>query len=484
MNISTDKVGERTVCDVNLTNNVKQQGHRPRLWEKITFLLIFLYIFLFITLINFQTPLIGEDFALSIPYSNKDDGFVKIISLVGEKIYYQSTTWNARLGEQLTIIILAFDKVIFNVLNIFLTFAFFYLIIVYSKGEFVKVSSSYFYFIALMLSIFLLLPNAGDILFWITVASNYLWSVLILLLFFLPYRLLFSGKDILTNSPVIFRILLIPLAVLAGMTNENTVIAVLTMLIVAYIATRKGTYSTISIPKWYWPNFSLLLIGYGYLFLSPSTKIRREYFQKTLGIQNDNLFSYFTKAVNIFKQYISFSKNLLFVLIFTVLIFTALFLLLMKWYHWKLQSGNFNNLIISAFTAGGSFVSVAVLIAAPYFESRTLLFNWFFLLVLLLTFVNEIYSRKSILLVLTVPILLIGLIQTPVIYNCSSQLSGEAKAREKLILTQINNGSMEITVDRFKTDCPNIFSNREDWLILFGHDEVYYNVKDIRILKP
>jgi hypothetical protein len=443
-------------------------------------LLFFVYILSFIIVINFKTPLIGEDFALSIPYSHKNENLYEKVSLISNKIVVQSTNWNARLGEQLAIIFLAFNKSFFRILNIIVTFIFFYLILTYAKGDFPSINPTFFFLITLQISIFLLIPKVGDILFWITVASNYLWGVSILILFLLPYRLWYSGKDMFENASIMLRFLFIPLTVLAGMTNENTVIAVILMIIAGFIFAKKGFFKTMPTPRWYWQNMAFLLVGYGYLILSPSTKRRRGYYLELFGTQNEGIIDYLSKSINVLQHYIVSSKNL----IILIVIFTLLFLILTKWYGWNLSKKSKDNLVVSLILTFCSFVSVAVLIAAPYLESRSLLFNWFFLFVFFTIIIIELYSQKRILILLTIPLLIIGFAQTPIIFNCSSRLYEEAATRHNEILTQINSGSRHIKVHRFNTYCPRVFSSREGWLIETGHDEVYYGVEDIKIMSP
>lgn len=443
----------------------------------VVFMLIILYTVLFIVFANYLMPLMGEDLALSIPFENKNDGVLEILPQITDRIIFQSTHWNARLGEQLAIIFSSIDKHIFNFLNIIITFSLLYLIVIYAKGKLEKVNIKNIFLLIFSLAVLFLLPNIGDLLFWISVATNYLWSIFLLLLFLLPYRLLWSGMDIYANTSILIRILSLPIAVLAGMTNENTVIAVMIMIIGAFLVIKVNLFKVDSIPGWYWRNFALLSVGYAYLLFSPSTTIRREYYQQSLDIQINSIKDILNNIHTVFDQYLMNSKNLLVVL-------TGFLILLVGFLLFRRNNkpSQLNNLLITSAIAIASFISVAVLIVAPYLETRALLFNWIFLIIFILAIINETYFIEPKSIFFPIMVIIIGLAQTPTILHCVGNLSSESAIREEQLFTQKEFGLDEIQVNRFKYECPMIFSSREDWRILFIHDENYYGVKDIKII--
>lgn len=447
--------------------------------KKLIFLLIIICILIVIAL-NFIMPRIGEDFALSVPYSHDQISLIEKSTEIFSKIVQHSTGWNARLGEQLAILFLSFNKTFFNILNIFITIIYCYLVLIYANGDFPKIDIKTSYIFLITFTMFFLLPKSGDLFLWTSVATNYLWSSFLLILFFLPYRLWLSGRDIFLHKPNVYIGFFAFLAILAGMTNENTVIAVIGMIVIGYFLHRFNIVNTISPPKWFWTGLPFLLFGYSYLLLSPSTKMRRDYYLQAFGISSHGISDFIVKVPEVLSQYFTNSKNLL-------IIFFIFCLLLMIFQRKSILSSNYenkNNLKISIYLLLISYTSVVVLILAPYFESRALLLNWFFLLVIIGNFMLEIFPLKKIIILSTLPILLLGSINIGKLSICTLNLSREAMVRNINIIEQLNKGSSEISINRFKTSCPDFFSDREDWLISFLHDEIYYGVNEISIVSP
>ena len=430
--------------------------------------------------LNFMMPRIGEDFALSVPYSQHQASWIEKTSQIYTKIVLHSNGWNARLGEQLAILILSFNKTIFNVLNIFVTLIYCFLVLIYAKGDFPKIDFKTSYIYLVTFSIFFLIPKSGDLFLWTSVATNYLWSSFILLFFLLPYRMWLSGRDLFINKPKVIFVFFALIAIFAGMTNENTVIAVIGMIIFGYFFSKNKIKKTISHPKWYWFGLFFLIIGYSYLLLSPSTKMRRDYYLQAYGIQSQGVLDYILRVPEIINQFLVNSKN---ILIFLVLI-SLLYIVLQKKKFLELNQENKNNFFVIIYFVLLSFASVAALVFVPYFESRSLLLNWFFLLVLIGNFMFQIFPLKRTIILISLPFVIFGFINISKLCDCTFNLSQESQVRQLSIMNQIDSGSSVIFIDRYKTSCPNFFSDREDWLISFHHDEVYYGVEEIKIINP
>ena len=123
-----------------------------------------------------------------------------------------------------------------------------------------------------------------------------------MILFFLPYRLWLSGRDIFLHKPNVYIGIFAFLAILAGMTNENTVIAIIGMIVIGYFLHRFNVVNTISPPRWFWTGLPFLLFGYSYLLLSPSTKMRRDYYLQAFGISSQGISDFIAKVPEVFKS--------------------------------------------------------------------------------------------------------------------------------------------------------------------------------------
>jgi hypothetical protein len=267
------------------------------------------------------------------------------------------------------------------------------------------------------------------------------------------------------------------LALFAGMTNENTVIAVIVMILAGFLLTRIKLLPPYKFPNWYWRNLGFLTAGYCYLLFSPSTKLRNQYYIKAYGITNEGFSFYLNKFVKLIDHYFQNTKTLIMILgIFIVVLLVIYFI-----DHSALKKETKTNFLILLFLFTTSFVSVIALIFAPYLEGRALFFNWFWLFVLLIYCTMEIIAHRKEFLLMTVPIICFGLFQSGSIYKCTNDLHFQSNIRHNFILDEINRGSRVISVPGIKNYCPNVFSDREGWLVSFHHDEVFYGVEDIQI---
>ena len=114
-----------------------------------------------------------------------------------------------------------------------------------------------------------------DVLTWLTVSCNYLWTLAILLLFLLCYvHILFTPDEKLVFSN---RIFLFALGVLAGWTNENTVCFVI-LVVGCLLLVVKSQKFEITISKKafnvFLSGFAGLVLGYLFLMFAPGNYVR------------------------------------------------------------------------------------------------------------------------------------------------------------------------------------------------------------------
>lgn len=114
-----------------------------------------------------------------------------------------------------------------------------------------------------------------NVLTWLTVSCNYLWTLAILLLFLLCYvHILFTPDEmhVLSN-----RIFLFALGVLAGWTNENTVCFVILVLGCLLLVLKSRKFKITTSKKIYnamLSGFAGLVLGYLFLILAPGNYVR------------------------------------------------------------------------------------------------------------------------------------------------------------------------------------------------------------------
>jgi hypothetical protein len=424
-------------------------------------IIIFIVFVCLILVVNVKTPLIGEDFVLALPYEYQDAPSSVKLPLLFNKIKLQAQYWSARVGEQLAIIFASYDKMFFNILNTALFFFFCYFVVIFSKGEFLPLKEAYSYFLLALASslIILLIPTLGEIFFWLDGSANYLWSIMILLLFFLPYRFLYTERDILEKKPILM-ILFYLLAILTGFSNENTVPAILAINILQFVVLTRKKNAEGRLPRWQWIGTMLCSTSFIIFVFLPSTRHRQEYYSNVYGTESPDLIYYLQRAKMIFTDY----TNASYILILSVVGVFILFMIIYLIRKWKLTEESKKNFKVIAFILGWSYLSQFIMVIVPYYERRTGLLTWFFWLTLLFSIVEEFRQHKSPFIFASAIVLLFGLFQTVNVVKVYDQFYEEAMSRHFLLLNAEKEGVKEVLVEPFKTQYSRVITTREEYL--------------------
>ena len=111
----------------------------------------------------------------------------------------------------------------------------------------------------------------GQTLYYVPRTANYVFGYALLLSFLIPYRLDLGGHRF--KRPLLVIAFMVPMGLLAGMSNEQTVPAHLfaLVLLLGYALTRDG-FRRVDI--WKYVGLASLLIGYLFLFFAPSEAVR------------------------------------------------------------------------------------------------------------------------------------------------------------------------------------------------------------------
>lgn len=449
--------------------------------KKTLIVLLFIIFTCLILLINLKTPLIGEDFVLASPVAYQKASISIRIPQIITKICLQIQYWNARIGEQFAIIFSSFDKNIFNILNTIILLGFCYLAIVFSKGELPRLNQIFTYFLISLCVSFLIvfIPALGEIFFWMDGATNYLWGIVILMLFFLPYRFLFKGRDVLNKRPFMI-ILFYLMAIFAGFTNENTVPVILLLNLTQMVWLIKYRKSEIRLPRWQWIGTTILGLSFLLFIFLRSTKHRMNYYSTLYSITDPNVMYYLQRAKVIFSDYIKVTYPLiLFVACITIFFIAIAFIR-----KWKLSEESQNNLKIIVLMIGMSIISQVIMVMVPYYEVRVGLITWFFWMVLLIFVVEEFYMRSKLPLYFLVIFIILGLFQAGQTLKIYNQFYYEAMSRHYLLLTISSEGATSAQVESFMTQSSRMLNPREEYLLfenqLYAN---YYGLKSIDIIQ-
>lgn len=200
---------------------------------KALFLMSFFIAFALIYILNCFTPLIADDlfyqYSFGAGYAKPIDSFTELI--VSQTKHYK--IWGGRVvTHALGQVLLQFPPIVFNLLNTMVYFLYIYLMYAMIVGR--SNEKKYLLFVLLFFSVWFIIPSYGDTILWLMGSVNYLWGTTIVLLFLLPYRLWVDKKRSLVKI-IVYSFFFFISGIIAGWTNENTVVAVLIMLIMFLI---------------------------------------------------------------------------------------------------------------------------------------------------------------------------------------------------------------------------------------------------------
>ena len=417
----------------------------------------FALFFLFLAL-NFKTPLIGEDYALLSFYPSENIHFgIELFSKMGARILLQINGWNVRVGEQLSIFWGCFDKHYFDFFNSLMFLYFLFLIRIYAFKNKYRTREALVSLLTSVVLLFLFQPAFGEIFFWKTGSTNYLWAICLLLTFALPLRFYIGAEriDIIGNSKA--KLLLFAfLGFFAGVTNENTVgtfwLLYLFVIFISFVQ-KKG------LPRWIYFTFLSYTAGFVYMLKAPSTAIRMAYYKVAYNIGSLTIKDYLNRAIAIIFSF--FSANYAYVLI-------CLIFLLISFYvnekNHAVDRLRFSECLLFLFL---SSLSCGALILSPYIELRAFLLTDFMLLVCISYYLNYVisYTSKTFQKILygTGALTIVGFFMiTSRIYNEYCDYYSFCKTREQSIL-QSSNAIISWEVYRWPV-ASRTLNTREDYL--------------------
>lgn len=460
----------------------------------LSFLLVFLSFCLFLLTINFLTPIMGEDIVLAPwPYHTPPSGFLAQANAVVHKIIEQSTQWNMRLGESLTIATAAFDKNVFNIMNTCVLACFMVLLFVYAFGRFPDWKSPKEALAILTLICLLLVfhPILGELFFWKSGVLNHTWGVAILLFFAVPYRLKATGNYSFQYGPI-KTILYCAAGILAGITIENTGAIIIIMIISLlswnfFIHKEKPTTASIL-------GVIGLAIGVTILITAPSTTLRREYYATVdIGAGLSGLSLYIYRFKGILKDYIYSTRPALILLAgeMTILLFMFRSQILGTIRTRKLINHTLQNIFIDLAILLFSCIAIVALITVPYYAvgNRGIAFHWFILYTMIAYFGYEIWSRTNLAVQLFVAAISIFTFVSMAaeIYPQYLDLYQKAKQREDSLNSQIASGQVPIILDTLDIKRTRVLETREDWFLFNANTQLakyYYQVDSILVQDP
>ena len=246
--------------------------------KKAIIAVVCIYVFFYI--LNYLTPMsFGDDFVYSFiwqghsEYEPLSDSAMRVSSLqdllISQREHY--LTWSGRsVSHTIAQFFLWVGKDLFNIFNALVSVLL--VIEIYwcaNKGK-VTFDFNISRLIFVFLAIWTFTPAFSSVFLWLTGACNYLWTVVLLLGFLLPYvykYYYFTDKFINNNW---FWIVMFFFGIIAGWSNENSICWIIIVLFMFILTNRKQD----SIEIWMFTGLAGLIIGYALLMLAPGNVVR------------------------------------------------------------------------------------------------------------------------------------------------------------------------------------------------------------------
>ncbi|OOM76326.1 hypothetical protein CLPUN_27130 [Clostridium puniceum] len=448
----------------------------------IVSILILLGISLFFLIMNMNTPMMGEDFALiSFSHYYEPVSIGDHISLIVNRIVKQACNWNIRIGEQITIIFCSIDEIYYYIGNTIISVLYVLLIPIYAFGRKLRLTKRDD-IISIIMSFCLIMlfqPVLGEIFFWRAGSGNYLWAVFILLVFIIPLRMIIENKNIFENKKV-FIVVHTLLGFFAGLTNENTVITFIVIYVCTIIYRIKKKQE---VYLWIWSSFISLTAGFFIMIFAPSTAIRMQTYKKIFGIDNVSIKDYIYRALNIIHRFFTENACLVIILLSILVLYITLNYKKIKEVKFKKYMYTHKIACINIMLLLSSSLSAGALIGAPYIETRAFFLIDFFMMGCVIYFsiqlLNENNKFIKVTLYALIGILLLFTIkQDIIILNTYNDYNKFIKHNYNIIEEAKNNNESSVKISPYNYINNRILNTREDYLQSnLKHLEGYFGIK-------
>ncbi|WP_195955504.1 DUF3329 domain-containing protein [Clostridium saudiense] len=241
--------------------------------RRVMFLITLIMIGTLFYLLNYYTSLYADDYSYSFSFMNGNK-----INSIKDIILSQKEHYLNMNGRSIVHIIaqffLYYEKSFFNFFNTIFFIITIVIIYFHSYGSLKNINLKWIVSIFFML--WIITPNFGQSYLWITGASNYLYGILIILIYLIPFRI--ANNSIKSkNKGLVINILLsalyLLLGIIAGWTNENTGVALI-CIIILYLISYKISKKRIKS----WMIWGLIgnIIGFLLMILAPGQSKRLE----------------------------------------------------------------------------------------------------------------------------------------------------------------------------------------------------------------
>lgn len=427
---------------------------KPSIRKKV-FISSILFFAITMYILNYLTPLLVDDFSLG--YVNGTEKHITNISDVIASMYNYYFLWGGRVwSEFYQQLFTLLGKPIFNVCNTIIyiinTLLIYYICIESKK---IKVSL----YIGINLLIWFFTPDYGQVMFWLSGSSNYLWLITPILIMILIYRKYSINQNIIKNN-LVNTLIIFLLGVLAGWANENSsagMLVILTLYIIYFY------FNNVHMSKYIISGYVGSLIGFFLLVTAPGAAVRKSIEESEIHLSL--IFKFFM---------ISYFWVMYLFAVFIIL--AIVFLVGKRYFDFKKNNCICQGIIFII----GSLASAFCMIAAPTSPERT----WFCVVVYIIIAIGILYEKfdleninineKSILMIrrVTLSVILIASCTFLVMYLDTTmstyEIKIQIKQREDYILSEKAKGNLDIIAPELSHKYP-----------FLSHHDAFYDLTDI-----
>lgn len=401
--------------------------------NKIVFIGIVSISFITFYIYNILTPLMSDDLLF-------DKSLYHSVADIFRQEYLQYMTWNGRSVLQVILKIFSIlPKSVFNVFNSICYVLTMLLIYWNIRGR--KVYDSFLYVLINILVWFFAVDFAQTML-WLGGACNYLWGIMIILIFITAYRNLMKKSEV--KNQIFISVMMFFLGILAGWGNENTSGGAI---LIVLLFTAFYYYDKRKVEKWMFSGISGMFIGFLFLLLAPGNKMRGDIMkaQETYsGISA--LISRGLKVLKAIDKYL--------------LVYIAVIILLGTYFYYKkYKLEEFKEMAIFAFA---SLATAGVLIFTPEPMPRAYYGANIYMMIAAVQMVQLIREEDTILISLKTGGIIAATIALKFTYVEEganlARILREVNERKEYITEQVNQGNLDLTLPMLRPQFESKYS--------------------------
>ena len=385
------------------------------------------------------SPLNGEDYALTAVFDGI--GWAERLAWIVDRALLQAREWNARLGEMLAILWLSLPRTVFTLVASLSFVAFAHLL-----GQLAPVGRRSFARTLLALALVFALWPGMELFFWRTVHAGYFQPLVLTLGCMALYRDAAAVERLRDSLPRCAAACV--LGLLAGVSFENTPVALVIFLLASLALTGRGAWSVRTLAP-----VAATALGWLALVTAPSTTHRRQFYAEVFAVPEFGIDYLLRRIDNVWSVFWGSSP--------------ALFVLSLVALVWLCASARRSEVLRVLLLVVTAALVVASVVAAPYTEPRAFSLAWALMFAIVVGGVHYACERAPALRPLAAAAALWSLGTAWTVHGYYADFAARIAQRDRIIAAQASTPACEsgIVVDEIRAAYPyRYLNNRDQWV--------------------